>query len=683
MIENNIIQSLGAGSGIDTRNLVTQLTEIEGSATQSRIDTAREKAELQISDFGLIKSALADLQTAADALVDPEGLFSKSASFTDSDALVPTDLDTDVLTGSYAFEVTSLAQSQSLSSALFNSETDAVGEGTLTFNFGAWDGGLSSFAADASQGVQTITIDSSNNTLQGLRDAINDQDFGVQASIVQDGSGYRFLITASSGESSQLEITVSESETTPSNNDDAGLSRFAFNTGGSQLTQNQAGTDATLKINGLEISRASNTVDDVVDGLSLDLLKASPGEIVTVTVADDKTFAEQTIRDFVDAYNNFLSIVEPAVGFDEETDERGSLASDSLAKSILSQIRSDISSVIPGLSDTNFTTIATVGIQTENDGTISIDDDTFSDALDENFEEIQSLFAPKTQTSAADMTVNSFGSATQAGEYAVVVTTTPTKGAYAGGAVGSNISFPLDTSALGGVDYSFAVSVNGEESSTLTVPEGVYSSGSELAAALQATINGDSNLSANGASVVVSYDTDHFDITSNKYGTQSSVSFTAVGADLGAGVNSLGITATSGSSGRDAAGTVDGEVGFGLGQVLLPALGSDAEGLTMLVGESATGATVNFSRGFAGELSRLIDEFLSSTGLIVQREQNLGQQVDDLESDQELLDRRLSIFEERMTRQFIAMESILSGLNSSGNFLENLISSLPFTSDDN
>jgi len=354
MIDNNIIQSLGAGSGIDTANLTKQLTEIERAAPQNRIDTKRDKAETQISDFGLVSNAMAILQDAANVLSEPEGLFSKSASFTQSSALVPVELDTDVQAGTYTFTVEEVASSQSLTSTSFSDPSDAVGEGVLTFRFGdttadglgamlATDG----FSQDLEAEEVNITIDSTNNSLEGLRDAINDAEVGVQASIVNDGlNGYVLQITAESGSNNELEISVVEAGGSPSNNDSAGLSRFTFNETASQLTQQQGGRDAELTINGLTVYRESNTIDDIVEGLQLDVLESDPGTPITVTITDDKAFAEQNIRDFVEAYNIFLEAITPATGTTEREDEDGdkekvigSLANDALAKSMLSQIK--------------------------------------------------------------------------------------------------------------------------------------------------------------------------------------------------------------------------------------------------------------------------------------------------------------------------------------------------------
>src|SRR5690606_5193431 len=124
------------------------------------------------------------------ALTNKEGLFSKSASYTASDALVPTKLATNAQTGVYTFEVRALAASQSLTFAPLASTKDAVGEGVLHFNFGQWNRDVNGNPTDfvPSEDSFSITIDSTNNTLDGLKDAINKAGKGVQASVIFDGT---------------------------------------------------------------------------------------------------------------------------------------------------------------------------------------------------------------------------------------------------------------------------------------------------------------------------------------------------------------------------------------------------------------------------------------------------------------------------------------------------------------
>ena len=697
MIDNNIIQSLGAGSGIDTNNLVTQLTEIERAAPQERIDNRRELTETKISDFGILKSALATLQDAAEVLIDEDGLFSKSASFTESDALVPTELDANVATGTYAFTVEQIALSQSLAFAGFEDPTDAVGEGVLTFNFGAWardgsnniDTGASTpFTLNAESTSATITIDSSNNSLEGLRDAINNAEIGVTASIIFDGTDYHLTLLAESGEDNQLEITVAEAGGSPTNTDSSDLSRFAFNTGIADINavETQLGQDAQLTFNGLTVNRATNSIDDIVDGLSLDVLKSSAGETISITVSDDKTFAEQNIRDFVTAYNLFLDAVEPAFNVTEVENEDGdtetvvgSLSNDSLGKSILTQIRTVIATAIPGLGDSDLTSLTNIGIRTELDGTLSISEDEFTEAFDQRFEDIQKLFAPHTVSSSSDISINSFNDSTTAGQYEVAITTNPSKGFYNADAINAAVVFP-DFDATGKT-YTFKINVDGNESATLTIPESTYASQSDLAAQIQTLINSDSTVADGGSRVTVSYDSvnDRFDITSNRYGSSSTIQITEASTDLEADLGLLVTPTITPTDGTTVAGTIDGVAGFGSANVLLPALTEPGTGLALVVGENATSATVNFSRGFAGELTALIDTFLASDGIIATREETLEDSLESLDTDQERLDRRITAFEERLIQQFIAMERILSSLNTSGGFLENLINTLPFT----
>lgn len=696
MIDNNIIQSLGAGSGIDTSNLTKQLVEIERAAPQQRIDNKRDKTESQISDFGLISSAMATLQDAAEILTEPEGLFSKSASFTQSSALVPVELETSVQAGSYTFTVEKVAASQSLTSTFFTGSDAAVGEGVLTFRFGnaSVDAGGAMLAVDGfsqdldAEDVQ-ITIDSTNNSLEGLRDAINAADFGARASIINDGvNGYRLQISAESGTNNELEISVEEADASPSNNDNSGLSRFTFNATASQLTQNQGGQDAELTINGLTVFRESNSINDIVEGLKLDVLEADPGVPINITISDDTVFAEQNIRDFVEAYNLFLDAVMPATGVSEIENEDGdteevigSLANDALSKSMLSQIRSVIASAIPGLADGDFKSLGSIGIRTELDGTMSIDDKTFSAAIENNFEDVQKLFSPNKYTSDNGIYINSYNDKTTAGEYEVVVTTSPSKGAYQGGALGGSTAFPTAFVSTGRV-HEFSIDVNGTSTGTLALPEMTYQTQDDVAIALQSVINTDSNLSEMGDKVTVSYDSlnNRFDIISDKYGASSKVSILTASDDI---LADFGLAVADGTAGTTAAGTINGVSAFGSANVLLPAIGEPGEGLALVIGESTTSATVNLSRGFAGELERLLAGYIQGNGLIATKESNLESNLESLDTEQDKLDRRMTAYQERLINQFIAMERIISSLNSSGSFLDNLIDTLPFTAKNN
>lgn len=541
-IGSNIIGALGVGSGINSRGIADQLTEIERSPRQQQIDDNRESFESQISDFGLIRSAMSTLQDAANQLKDSATFNSKTASFTDSDAFIPVALDEGVPTGTYSFEVMDVAQSQSLStSAAFSDPTDAVGTGSLTINFGAWDTGVppTSFTQDSDKDSLVITIDDSNNSLNGLRDAINAADAGLNASVINDGNAYRLLLTAESGLSNQLEITALEDPSA------AGLANFDFNESTQNLNQAQAGKDSHLRVNGLDVYRSNNAIDDVIDGFEFNLAKPDPGNVVSVTISEDKAGGELAIRDFVDTFNAFLEVIEPAVGFNEETEENGSLFRDPTTRSIQSQLRNLIASSIPGIDDGGYTSLTNVGIRTELDGTLSIDEDDLRKAIDDNYELVTALFSPQTSSSSDKVIVNSFRDETVPGSYDVNITQQPTKGQLVGAVSAGSLLADLATASsagnhtggtntfAGGLDlatqskpagdYDFDLSIDGEAAVTLSLPIADYADEDAVATALQAQMD------SAGIEADIVFDVDKFVVTSRSTGSDSAVAISNLG----------------------------------------------------------------------------------------------------------------------------------------------------------
>lgn len=272
--------------------------------------------------------------------------------------------------------------------------------------------------------------------------------------------------------------------------------------------------------------------------------------------------------------------------------------------------------------------------------------------------------------------MTAFSGRSTAGNYEVVITQDPVKGSFSGGAIAG---FPINTT---GKDYSFSVNVDGVSAASITLPtDKIYASGAELAADIQSLINLDSEIKAARVGVQVSFDinTNQLQFTSNAYGAASVVSFATVGADM----TDLGISAGVGVAGQDVAGTVDGVAAFGFGNVLLPAIGSKAEGLSMMITPGATSGSIGFSRGFAGQMDTLINDFLKTSGLIKARETNINDKIDDVKDNTEALDRRSEAYRLRLQSQFTAMEAIVRSLNTTGSFLDGILDRLPFTSKNN
>ncbi|HEX7764826.1 MAG TPA: flagellar cap protein FliD N-terminal domain-containing protein, partial [Cellvibrio sp.] len=243
-IGSSIIGALGSGSGIDSNKLADQLTEASKLVQSQKLTSKKTLLQTQISDYGLLRSSLAKLETAAAALGSADTFNAKALSVPDTKLLGITKLDSKAVAGSYQLKVLQTAQAQSLSSGSFSSTSSPVGKGTLVIRLGDWASDGSSFGVDSTKTGATITIDDTNNSLTGLRDAINKENFGVTATIVSDGGGYKLLLTASTGAKNEIEVVATE------DSGSLGLAAFNFNETCKSLAQQQEGRDALISING-------------------------------------------------------------------------------------------------------------------------------------------------------------------------------------------------------------------------------------------------------------------------------------------------------------------------------------------------------------------------------------------------------------------------------------------------
>lgn len=672
MIGNDIINKIGGGSGINTGSLINDLVELNRAPEQQRLDRREELLQAQISDFGLLRSAMGELESAVEAVSNRDTFDAKAVSVPDTSLLSFTKLEAKAQAGNYQLQIEQTAQAHSLSSAAVADADSPLGQGEITLQFGNWNAALDNFDVNPDRTGVSITLDESNNSLTGLRDAINSANVGVQASIINDGTGYRLLLNGPSGADNEISLTVNEDPLEP------GLAMFNFNESSQSLTQQQQGRDAHIRLNGLLITRQSNQVTDVIEGLEFDIFNSDPAEVINVNISADRGTAETAIRDFVEAYNTFVGEVERLTGLDEETGEFGSLQNDSLANNLMQNIRGFLGSAMPGI-DNGFANLGSLGIYTRRDGTLEIDEDpdrpntNFQAAINNHYEKVRDFFVPNTHSSDSRVSVNGYSSRTQSGSYDVQITQEAQKGYFHADPMA--LGFPLDTT---GKDYSFTVQVDGVAAEVISLPDGkVYASGAELAADLQSLINLDENLQAQRAEVSVSFNsgTNALEFTSNAYGATSIVTFDTVGADMG----DLGIAAGAGVAGQNVAGTIDGEVAFGYGNVLLPALNTPAEGLGLTIAPGVTEATVGFSRGFAGGLDSILNNFLANNGLIKAREDNIKDDLETVDEDRQALERRSDAYRARLQSQFLAMESIVNSLNTTGNFLDGILDRLPFT----
>lgn len=663
------LSASGIGSGINVNDLLRQIVEAERAPAENRLNFQEAKAQAEISAFGSLKSAVTSFKSSLNSLKTPSGFSVNTVSVGDN-SLLSASASSIATAGSYSVEVQSLAQSHSLATVAFDSLDTVIGSGTLTFNFGTTDytpaidpdpENYASFTANPDKASKSIEITNANNTVEGVRDAINDADMGVTASIVDDGTGFKLLITSDDqGVKNSLEITVDEGGGVADTDTD-GLSQLAFNSVATNADQTLAASDAIVKINGLQVTRESNKVTSAIHGVTLNLKSADIGNPTQVTITRDNSNAEGNITNFVTKYNELVSTIGALTEFGGNDGQSGLLLGDTTTRNILSQIRREV-----GLSISNnsvYNTLSSIGITTQRDGTLALNSATLNSALEDDFDTVSGMFYSNGTPTDNDISFVSSTAATQEGRFDVRISQLATKGVLAGEAASI---FTIDSS-----NSLLNFNIDGISSGEIILTEKVYADGDALASEIQSRLNGSAGLQEGGVSVNVSYVTDHFEITSNSFGSASTVEVVANNSDLGLNANAVA------TAGLDVAGTIDGTLATGNGQQLTGAGTTSGIVLEITGGTTGNRGVVNFSKGFSGRLDSLLTNFLSEDGLITAKTNSLDSEIENLAEQRQALIKRVEAVETRYRSQFVALDVLLGQLNVTSNYLQQQLDSLP------
>jgi flagellar hook-associated protein 2 len=653
------ISSPGIGSGLDVNSIVSQLMAVEQQPI-TKLQNQQTTYQSQISAYGQVKSALATFQTAVQALSDPAKFKVYTGTVSDSTLLSVT-AGASASPASYQIKTTQLAQQHKISSGTsYGSTSDVIGTGSLTIQFGTYDGTAGTFTQNGNKPSSTITIDSSNNTLSGVRDAINAANAGISASIINDGTGYRLVITSKdSGAANSIKLTTTDGD--GNNTDVAGLSALAYDPvatagAGKNLTQVAEARNALFTIDGIAISKASNTVTDAIEGVTLNLAKTNIGQPVSMVINQDTKSISDAVQAFVKSYNDANKVLKDLSAYNAQTNTASVLTGDSTVRSVQSQLRS----ILTGGVGSTLSTLSNIGIGFQQDGTLGVDTAKLQNALDSNFSGVAALFA--TNASIADSQISFVGSTnnTQEGSYSVDITGLATRGQLTG-------SSAAGLTITAGVNDQLELLVNGV-STSVTLSSGTYASAADLAAELQARIN-----SASAGSVVVSESAGTLSITSNQYGSSASISVTG-----GNGATGLFGASPSSVSGQDVSGTVNGQPATGHGQILTANTGSPAVGISIQVTGGALGARgmLNFTQGIAKRMDKYLTGTLGDTGSIASRTDGLNSSIKRLTDRQADLQNRMTLIEKRYRTQFTALDTMLSSMNTTSTFLTQQLSAL-------
>ncbi|MDH5340336.1 MAG: flagellar filament capping protein FliD [Rubrivivax sp.] len=383
------ISSTGIGSGLDVNAIVTQLMSIEARPL-SLLQQSKSVLDTKLSAIGQLQSRMSAFRDAANAL-SSVSLWKQTVARSANEAAVGVSSSNGTASGSYAVLVQSLAAAQTVSSRAFTGSGAALGEGTLTIELGSWspEPTPTGFTAKAGGSPVTITIGPDDTSLASIRDKINDAGAGVTASIINDASGAR-LALRSTETGAENAFRVSAAEAVDDGVPGDGLSALAFSAvGATQMARSQTAANATAQINGIDISSASNTLDGVVEGLTLTLRQVTTAP-VEVTVGADTDAVRTAIETFVKSFNDVASYIGTQTKYDAASRKGGTLQGDRMVTSLQSQLRNTItqSSTASGV----FGSLSEIGIGFKDDGTLELKGSKLDDALG-NLPELNKLFA--------------------------------------------------------------------------------------------------------------------------------------------------------------------------------------------------------------------------------------------------------------------------------------------------
>lgn len=385
MATTSITSALGAGSGVDIKALVASLVDAQFANKTKQLTAKSDALTKQISGVSTLKSGISGFAGALAALAKG-GTLATAPTSSNSGILKVSGLSGAKLAGLFAsVEVRQLAAPQVATSPAIADPIASVGLGSFTLTFGkasVTDGAMTGFTAGAAAPI-TIPITAGNSGLSGIARSINAANAGVTATVLTDANGSRLSIKSATGEAKAFTLTASEDPAAP------GLSSLNIGPGATGTTIGSVAKDAIVAVDGVALQRSSNSISDLIPGVKLDLVSAAIGTTVTLGTSAPTAALSQAVNDFVETFNQLGAAIK------EQTDPvTGLLKSDSatatLARSMrqltLTPLLTDAPNGVPA-------TLAEIGVQTNRDGTLSVNAARLTEALTKWPDTVEAMFA--------------------------------------------------------------------------------------------------------------------------------------------------------------------------------------------------------------------------------------------------------------------------------------------------
>ena len=446
----------GINSNLDTGGIIDNLVSLQRTPI-SIVEAKRALEEAKLLSFQDLRDRLQTFKGIVTTLNTESRFLSTKGEFsnnnaTDTNAVVSLSTNSSAASGTFSLVVNNLARETKLISGGFASVTSAISEGTM--NIGVGDNTVA------------ITIDSSNNTLDGLRLAINNSGLDVKASFINDGSS-----------ENPVRLAVSGTKSGEDNNVTIGVSNFLLGGGVNNLvdfTETQSAQNSSFTLDGVAITKSGNVVSDVIEGAVVTLESAGSG---TVTLSSDSDAIKDKIQSYVDGYNELTLHLNSELALEVETGETGVLFANFTVQNLQQQLRETVSGQILGVTG-DFNYLSQIGIRTLSDGTLSIDDGELSDALAEDVGNVSQLFSSSSTSTSSAVTFVGFTNNTIPGSYDIRVENGVPQLAASGtttftDAVGSgNFYAGADGTDAEGLNFRISSLTNGDYG-TLTLSIGV------------------------------------------------------------------------------------------------------------------------------------------------------------------------------------------------------------------
>lgn len=648
----------GLVSGIDTQKIIDGLLKIQ----QQQVDRfAVRKADVQQKQaaFKGVETRLLGLQLDASKISrSANNPFTKQSVTTSDATAISGSASESATAGVYRFTVESRAAAHQVASQGLTDVDSEITKGTFELRIGNGD-------------VTTITVDDSNNTLTGLADAINAARGGVSANVIKDASGsgspYKLLLSSSK---TGIENSVTLTNNLAADNGSAVRPEINFS------TPVQSAADAKITFGSgdgaISTTSSTNRFDNVIKGVSFDLLNSTLGKEVAITVARDTSAAVDDVQTFVKSFNDTIQYIEDQSRYDATARQGGPLLGDRNVQSIKQKLYSTVLDVVSG-ANSSANRLSAIGITVSDSGRLQLNSSKLKNILDGQVEgvtasDVKRLFALDGSSDTQGVTfiagtINTASSATpiqvnitQAAEQAVLTATT---------AVSNSV-------VIGSSNNSLTVNINGADA-TVTLASGTYTP-QGLSDLLETTLNNTNSLI--GRPVSIGLAGSNLKIATDSYGSSANIKILS-----GSALADLGFTANASATGKDVKGSflVDGveERATGRGQLLGgDRFNSNTDGLQARVALPASQvsggitAQLTVTRGIGSSLTKVMDGILSSNnGLAKTTNTAYEKQLTNLQTS---MDRQQAVFDQQQTqllKQFQALESAISTLQSTSSYV--------------